>query len=247
MKRSTAIFAILITVVSAVAGLGSLYQRRKFKPLDWREWVSFQAQNYSVVIEGRPVLVVPSQCELRGTVSTPLAGRVFSESFGGGWRIEVMSGAVSPRTEAGPGLVELHSQPYINGRWIMTQYYRVLGERLLLVRLEDDKGRAVRNNYGAPNHTIGPQVPIREAQAWEASLSSPDPAEILWALAWLGGTHADPVPPPPNYLRESLEDARRFQEVLKREGVQSRLRVLSTSPNPWIAEAAKQALIPAKE
>jgi hypothetical protein len=142
--------------------------------------------------------------------------------------------------------VELQCVPFINCRPIARQYYRRLGDRLVLVRLEDDQGRYARNIYEAPNHTIGPKIPRRNAADWEASLSSTDPAEVLWALVWIGGRHADTSAFSPGVRLETPEDAKAVAEVRQRPGVQKRIAELTLSSNPWIREAA-QAVAPGKE
>jgi hypothetical protein len=199
-----------------------------------------------LIMEGRPVHRIPSQCELRATVVGPGDKTLFTEAFGGGWRMEVLSGKRSGHTEAGEGLIELQSRPFINGRFIYRQYYRVVRDRLVLIRLEDDQGRSAANSYFYPNHTTGPKIPIRDPIEWENSLASSDPGEVLWALVWLGGAHASPTAVSQNISRENLEETEHFHAVWKRPAIQQKILRLKSSPNPWIAEAAGMALLPGK-
>jgi hypothetical protein len=183
---------------------------------DWTESLQLSEEEYTLIVEGLPHSEVPSQCRLRAQIVGATGNLLFSEEFSGGWPGEVQSGNKSSHTEAGPGLLELQCRRFIHERDIATQYYRVLKNRVVLVRLEDSDGRYVRNDYLHPNDTIGPKMPERGPQDWEASLSSEDPAEVLWALGWLGGEHGPPLP--------------------------KRVAELTSSSNPWIAEAAKAAV-----
>jgi len=238
MKHSSAMLVIVVLGVCCLVGIGAR-QFLKARRGEWREWVHVTDQDRTLLIEGIPVQVIPSECRLRAQVVGPKGELLHSEEFIGGWRIDVRSGQKSNRTEGGPGLVELHSIPFINGRAITKQYYRIVKDRLVLVRLEDDQGKYVRNNYEAPNHTIGPRIPDRDPSAWEASLTSTDPAEVLWALVWIGGRHADTTPVGSGVRLESPEDARAVQVVRSRESVRKKIAELTKSRNPWIAEAAR--------
>jgi hypothetical protein len=89
---------------------------------------------------------------------------------------------------------------------------------------------------------LGPGLPDRTPEAWEAALSSPNIAEVLRTLMWLGGRHG--------VLRlagADRTDADHFDDVRRRPGVARKVAELMTSPHPWVAEAAKAVVHPEKK
>jgi hypothetical protein len=202
---SSSSLVILVVLVCLLGGGGTLYFLKvRTSPSDdgslygatttliseapaseeWKEIGRLTEEEHTIILEGIPVGNVPSECKLRAQVIDAKGAMTFSEEFGGGWRVEVVSVKKSSHTEAGPGLLGLHCKRFINGEDIATQYYRVLKGRLVLVRLEDSDGRWIAN---PEDHRIGPKIPPRSDEAWEESLKSADPGEVLWALSAVRG------------------------------------------------------------
>jgi len=119
-------------------------------------------------------------------------------------------------------------------------HYAVLDSSPVLIRLERPSGEGVPNVYRDAD-PIGAFPPLRIPENWEKRLSSESPAEILEALVWLGGIHAEPVMARAGYPTESPFYIDMFQETARRPGVIARLRVLSRHPDAWISHAAEQA------
>jgi hypothetical protein len=138
-------------------------------------------------------------------------------------------------------VLEVESEPVINGRDVAKQYYALIGEKLLLIRLEDSKGKLIRNVYGAPNHTIGLNQTGRSSADWAKSLESNDRAEVLAALTWLGGIHWNPGMAAPDYLHEEMSEARLAEEVRALETVKASVNRLRHSDDAWVRDAAKLA------
>jgi hypothetical protein len=124
------------------------------------------------------------------------------------------------------------------------QLYAVYENRLVLVRIEDETGKAIRNTYRAPNWTLGEEVAEHSAQWWEEALNSSDRVRVLQALMWLGGIHLNPGTPLPEYVHEDPKLARLAQELLNRPSVKTRIAELRTSDNEWIRDAAAFAAEP---
>jgi len=139
-------------------------------------------------------------------------------------------------------VLEVGSRPVINGRDIARQYYALVGDTVTLIRLEDSRGEPVKNIFGAPNHTIGPNLAGRSAAEWEKALGSTDSAETLSALAWLGGRHWDIQKPLPEYEHEELAEAQLADSVRTRRSVQDAIHKLAKSKNRWVREAAELAM-----
>lgn len=215
------------------------------RPGGWKVFLSESTGSWFVRIECQGVIEIPSECMLRATVTAPDGKVTFEEEFSGGWRVSLSSGKMSQRKADGERLLELCSDGnrIINGPDIEKQYYQVLDGILVLVRLENEDGSLAQNNYLNPNKTIGPKLRSKTSQAWEESLWSSREGEILEALVWLGGKHADPASVPiPHLLHEDLTNARLVAEVHKRLRVHHKLEELSHSSNAWLREAAGFAL-----
>lgn len=200
-----------------------------------------------ILFRTRGLVHIPGGCEVRMDVMDE-RGRVLTRtSASAGWRMEAMGVKGPSRTDLGPWTFEIQSGRSIGGADIARQIYALLDDEPVVIRLENSARMYHRNYYKAPNHTIGPKIPVRTPEEWERSLSSSNPGEILCTLVWLGGGHAPPTPPDPNYYRESLEEAQLLYDTRTRSGVKKRLLELARSPHPWIAEAAAMALAPEDE
>jgi hypothetical protein len=123
----------------------------------------------------------------------------------------------------------------------LKQYYSLVGEQMLLIRLEDSEGKLIPNIYGASNHTIGLNQTGRSAAYWEKSLESNDRAEVLAALIWLGGIHWNPAVAAPDYQHEDMSEARLAEEVRALESVKAAITRLRKSDDAWVRDAAKLA------
>lgn len=196
--------------------------------------------NYALVEES-PLLTIPGECGIRVHIFS-LEGKLLNSSaFSSGWRITLTEMKLKFMPEIGREVLEVSSEPVINGRDIAKQYYALIGEKILLVRLEDSGGQLIRNNYGAPNHTIGFTLVGRPAKEWEKALESDDVAEVLATLTWLSGIHWNPQTPEPEYTHEEMREARLADDVRLREGVKVGLRRFTQSENIWVRSAANLA------
>ena len=234
----------IMAAVGAIAVIATIKYRHRQQ---WKVLISDRIGSNSVHIEAQRSewIPTPGTCMVRASLTGNGSFPPFEEVFPGGWRLVVESGCLSKKKDAGPGLIELSAERRINGPDIAKQYYQVVGGKLALVRLEDDEGKMIPNRYTAPNQTIGPQVPRRTATEWANALQSSSEGEILAALTWLGGEHAQPSSKPVQYLHhEDLEMARLVEEVYGRVGVRQRIVELTKSTNSWIREAAEWAKDP---
>ena len=200
-----------------------------------------QGQIIYALVEESPLLTIPGECGIRVHIFS-LEGKLLSSSaFTSGWRITLTEMKFKFMSEIGREVLEVSSEPVINGRDVAKQYYALIGEKVLLIRLEDSGGQLIRNIYGTPNHTIGYTLNGRSAKEWEKALESNDTAEILATLTWLGGIHWNPQNPLPEYAHEEMSEARLADDVRSREGVKIELRRLMQSENTWVKSAANLA------
>lgn len=130
--------------------------------------------------------------------------------------------------------------------------YANVDGRWSLVRIEDKKGRAVRNGRHRQNWDCDPIAASPFAQAddaWEADLRSPERARVLRTLVLLGSRRpaARPNLIPENSTAWDREAADEFDLVGRlrvRPGVVARLAELAKDQDAWIREAAELARRP---
>lgn len=160
-----------------------------------------------------------------------------------GWRIDIRDAALVHNELIGAPVVVIQTAPAINGTSIGRQMYGILGNRIALLRLEDEDAKLLANCYEYPNHQIGPAPPTRTEAEWEELLLSSERARVLEALTWIGGRHAtEPDPWAGRVFLEQAEAARLVAAVRKRPIVQKKIAELAVSENQWIREAAAMAL-----
>jgi hypothetical protein len=125
------------------------------------------------------------------------------------------------------------------------QYYAIHDSRIALVRLEDERGRIVRNRYSTRVPFKGPDVNGRAAKEWRRAIRSPRDACVLEALVWLTGEHLDSgFEREPNVNRQSVESSRTFESVSRDPETRKIVVALTSHRNPWIREYAKLFLKP---
>jgi hypothetical protein len=207
-----------------------------------------KGQTRYALIEESPLLTIPGNSGLSVHVFTQDGSLLRSSVFQTGWRIVVTNIRVIYLAQINRMALEVRSAPVINGRDVAKQFYALINDDVLLIRLEDKAGHLIRNAYGAPNHTFGLTITGRSANDWQTALESADPAETLATLTWLSGTHLDPKEPLPvapqgwpEVSHEDISEARLASAVRTREGVQRNLKALLLSQNLWVRQAAKLA------
>jgi hypothetical protein len=158
-----------------------------------------------------------------------------------GWRITIKDARwLEGKGHGFPCLLVCSSRDF-TGADIASQYYAFLADDFALVRLEDSAGAFVPVNYEITNFTIGPPVPERTPEQWEAALRSSNRAEVLRTLVWLGGLHTDLPLREGGTCAERFEDATWALETRARPGVRSAVEALTRSEDRWVQEAAQHA------
>lgn len=198
-------------------------------------------KTFFVLLEEPEYVVVPGSYNVRVHVfgaDWELKHRV---TFSAGWRMSVTNIEVQEESPLGRGVLCFGTSPFINGRDVGRQYYALCSGRLVLVRLEDIEGVAIRNVYGAPNHTIGPMT-MELGELAGAILNDADIGLLLEALTFMGGRHL---------TLEKLEDREVYSEsedhircvdkLFANPAVRDRVATLAESKNAWIRDAARLA------
>lgn len=194
-----------------------------------------------VLFQGWPLDTIPGGSSARIFVLDGEGRALTQTEFQTGYRITIDDASWLQDSGHGFPCVLVYSGSVINGSDIARQYYAFLDETFALVRLEHSNGKLVRNEYCWPDHTIGPGVPERTPQEWEAALRSPNRAEVLHCLVWLGGKHCDLLHRDVRQEGEPRRDAERVLATRGRSGVQSVVEALTRSEDRWVREAAQAA------
>jgi hypothetical protein len=204
-------------------------------------------QTRYALIEESPLLTIPGNSGLGVHVFAHDGSLMRSSVFQTGWRIFITDIRVVFLEQIGRKAIEVRSAPAINGRDVAKQFYALINDEVLLIRLEDNPGNLIRNAYGAPNYTFGLTVTGRSADEWKDALESGDFAEVLATLTWLSGIHLDPKEPIPEVsgmppvAHEDISEARLVGKVRSRQDLRRQLKALMLSQNLWVRQAAKLA------
>ena len=201
-----------------------------------------------VLFQGERIWSIPGTSNAR-VYLFDMAGRLAGQSsFSTGWRIDIVDAEIVTDKIEGETLIRVSTAPVINGADIAKQYYAIVDDAPVLLRLEDSSGACLANVYSAPNHTIGPEAVARTETEWVRALADPRATEVLRTLAWIGGHHYNP--PLENPFGIHIEDFNQATLHLKvRDNPQTKSSVLAltVNANVWISEAARLALATIEE
>jgi hypothetical protein len=208
-------------------------------PAPWHVWtVTDDGQTRYIVLLGESLMLIPGGSSACVQLFDATANRINSWSFQLGWRADLYDASIKYSKDLASELLTFHTAPVINGRNITKEYFALNNDRLRFVRMENDKGALVQNEYVFPNYEIGIVPDAHTVEQWSALLESKDKADVLSALIFLGGKHIDeperrllPGPHESKYVglfRELIGDAR-IRELIER---------LCDSNNEWIRQAA---------
>jgi len=198
-----------------------------------------------VMVGGKELEIVPGSSRAFISVFDESDGRVNTSAFSSGWRINIKDMEFIKVSTIGVPLVVVSSCPLVNGRDIALQYYALCNNQAVLVRLERSDGIIMPNVYIPINQMIGPPVPKKSVDEWEASLNSNDKVEILIALMWISGIHRDR---PTLHTgdagshHERNEYLEQIRYMFSRVSVRETLIFLGRDDHPWIRQAARLAV-----
>ena len=201
-----------------------------------------QGQDYHLLVGVGHPPVVPSASRLYFLLFDLNGNQVDSEMFDAGWRIDLSDANVRVSNEIGREIVEVSSVNVVRGTYAEKQTYALVGTSFELVRLENEKGQVVRNDYYAPNMRIGPDIKNWSSIEWKNSLFPSDPAKVLASLTWLNGVHINPGRPPYDYGRipyEDMAEAALNDQLRSDKEIKNLIDGLLNSKNKWVREAAR--------
>jgi hypothetical protein len=135
-------------------------------------------------------------------------------------------------------VIVLKTARVVNGPNITREYFALSNDRLRFVRMENDKGIAVQNEYIFPNQEIGIVPAINTVDEWASLLESKDKADVLSALVFLGGRHL--TEPERHFASEPQGSkwAGLFQQLVGSPLIRGLITRLSNSDDQWVRQAA---------
>ena len=214
-----------------------------FQPQPWHVWkTNRNGQTRYVVLYGAGIWVIPSGSSACVHLLDAAGKKIKSWCFQTGWRIDLVNASFEYSGSLASDLLVLNTAQVVNGQNIRKEYFAIRDDRLQVIRLENDKGGVVQNEYVFPNYEIGMVPTATTLDEWVRLLESKDEAEVLSALTFLGGRHIDgrdrdfgPRPHTSTYaeLFERLEENARIHTLVEN---------LSKSDNEWIRQASALAL-----
>lgn len=209
------------------------------EPDPWHVWTTDRAgRTRYVVLLGEPEFGTPGGSSACVQLFDAAAKRIGSWSFQTGWRITLDSASFELSSDLANDMIVLHMSRFINGRNVAKEYFAINHDRLQFVRMEDDKGEAVQNEYVFPNFEIGSHPDANTVDQWAAMLESSDMADVLSALVFLGGRHI--AEPQRHFAPEPQESgyAQLFQRLIANARIRGLIDRLCDSPNEWVRQAA---------
>jgi hypothetical protein len=217
--------------------VGEVSKGWAMQPAPWHVWkINGDGQTRYVVLLCEPEMVIPGGSSACIQLFDATAKRINSWSFQTGWRGTPDSASIEFSSDLASHIIVLHMARFINGRNIAKEYFSMGKDRLQFVRLENDKGEAVQNDY--LNFEIGVVPDAATADQWADMLESKDTADVLSALMFLGGRHI--VEPRRDFLPLTKESkyAELFEQLVGTPRIRELIERLTNSNNEWVKQAA---------
>ncbi len=195
-----------------------------------------------IVFEGQNGLLIPGGSSAKIHLLDGAALNINTWSFSTGWRIGIDDANFSRVDELVSDVITIETTGYTHGLDVAKQYFAFSGDDLRFIRMENSKGRLIRNNYASPREALGVGIEGIGRKRWLALLRSANPVDVLAALTFLGGSHIDSEKRSEYYKAEDAGQARLFQELRASQEVVELLDQYLRSDSTWLRDAARLAV-----
>jgi hypothetical protein len=208
-------------------------------PVPWYVWkTNGDDQTRYVVLLGESLSSIPGGSSACLQLFDSRAKKINSWSFQTGWRINLVDASIEYSTDLASYLIILDTARAINGLNIAKEYFAISGDRLRLVRMENDKGALVQNEYVLPVYEVGLVPDAKTVDEWAGLLESKDKADVLSALVFLGGRHIDGPGPDFGVRPMQSKYAPLFLQLLGSPRIREIIERLRNSDDDLIRQAA---------
>lgn len=222
--------------------------RKYFAPTPWHVWNVNAPKDEPryVLFSAQPLDGIPGESSASIVLLSASGNEIGAWSFSTGWRSDIKSASISFDDKLGQ-LITILSSPVVGGGDVAKQYFALVDDDLYFIRMEDSKGRLVRNHYLSPNFTLGGNLPSKDFAGLVTLLESPQLPLRLAALTYLSGIHMNPDRPRKGIISETVEDAKLARTFRMADSTEKRIKDYRQSDNSWLKEAADLAATPAIE
>jgi hypothetical protein len=159
-----------------------------------------------------------------------------------GWRMGIVDAKFYFDQSFNLPVLMFHSAPGIHGRDVARQYYGLIDDRFVLLRLEDSHGEGCTNLITHPNHTFGPFHPPRPVEYWTWLLQKAGPARALEAMNWIGGEFDMKDIDMRDRKADEMVFLRNLEEVRNHPDILNAIKQLQNAEHPWVRENAVRAV-----
>jgi hypothetical protein len=210
-------------------------------PAPWHVWKTNRNGKTKYV-----VLLVESEMSVPGDSSACIrlfdgaARMIASWSFPTGHRMTPTRASMNFSSELEGDLIVIEMGRFINGRDVGREYFSLRDDRLQLVRIEDQKGKATQNEYVLSGE-IGIIPDANTADDWTRLLESKAKTDVLSALVFLGGRHLDGPDRDFGVGPHSGKYVGLFQQLVSNARIHETIERLSKGDDEWIRQAAQLA------
>ena len=208
----------------------------------WHTWNTAQAGEFRRVTFGAvPALTVPG-ASIGMVQLFDNAGKKLGEwKFWPGPEVELAKVSFSHNREVDTDVIAITDVGQIAGQNVAKQFFAFDRDALFLIRLEDDDGQILQNQYHYPRFPLGVAPDARTATEWIKLLESSNRVRVLAALTYLGGQFQ--LASRPDFWQQ-VSDTRLIAPIRELRA-NARIRVLiathQKATSPWIREAAELA------
>ena len=201
-----------------------------------------QGNSFYALIGMIHLLSVPGSCSLQIQLFDLQGKFIKSISFQSCYRMDLISVKVEFIPELDRNVIVAESYRFENGIDAAKQFYGIVNDEFLLIRLENHDGEIIPNHYSSI-HMIGTTPPQRSEEQWINSLKSNDIIEVLATLEWLGGKHqGNLVWVGGNRQKIKTEETDFIDKILANETVKLKILEFAQSENKWLQDSANFVL-----
>jgi hypothetical protein len=135
-------------------------------PLNVWHFKTPKGESRYAVFYGPSVYSIPGTAWAEVILLSPAGKEIGRWRFPIGWRMFMTSASTFFDESLQAQIVTVATAPSINGQDVARQHFALVDDKLYFIRMEDSKGRLIRNDYLYPNFTLGGITPAKDVPGW---------------------------------------------------------------------------------